>query len=184
MSDKDWKIQIILEDKNVTPKRIENILQEVEHVLYLSDRSQIETFSREARLPEIIRDAALERLRRERGRRVVLSDIARGSFRFELVLLGVPIFVLLGVLKKCVVDGMIEGVKSSEFHKRLVEFTRQTVDENMNIILTKLGTGRFLRQARVLRDGKTIIIRLPEALNEDDRARPLSYYLDNESDGA
>lgn len=112
-------------EASVDAKSVISALDTLEAALYASDRQDVERAASELRLPPIVKDAALERLRRYRNRRLLLRDARRGSLVLEGVVAAVALFVLKGTLG----EAFKEGVKESDVFEDLKRFFRDVLDE-------------------------------------------------------
>lgn len=74
---------------------------------------------------EVVRDAALERLRHYRQRRVLLRGARSGSFEVAALVAAVSYFVLERTIGEAVADGF----KETRVYSELKEFFRGLVDE-------------------------------------------------------
>lgn len=169
-----FRIHIDNRDR-ILPRDIETVFDSLEHALYLSDRDEIERICKSIKIPEVYRDAALERLRKYRGRRIVVDRVSEGSFIFDTLLIGVPLYIL----HKVIGEPINEGISKTESRKLLVDYVKRNIDEKALSIVMKLEMSPLLRKAKITRDGRTVVIHLTEGLSEESLAKPLSYYLDN-----
>ena len=122
----DIVIKIHLENKDgLHSKELLQVLDTLETSLYASDRQDIERASEELKIPAVIRDASLERLRKYRNDRLLLTGANNGSIELFGVVAGVSYFVL----DKVIGEAFKQGVKETEFYRDLKEFFRQTIDD-------------------------------------------------------
>ena len=122
----DIVIQIHIQDSNgIHSKELLQTLDTLETALFASDRLDIERASEKLEIPSVIRDACLERLRKYRNDRLLLTGAKNGSIELFGVVAGVSYFVL----QKTIGETFKEGFKETNVHDNLKEFFRKAIDD-------------------------------------------------------
>ncbi len=131
----DIYISVHLSDSDgLYSKELLQALDTLETSLYASDRRDIERAAEELNIPPVIRDACLERLRKYRNDRLLLTGARTGSIELFGVVAGVSYFVL----QKTIGETFKEGFKETEIHSNLKEFFRRIIDEKALFISESL----------------------------------------------
>lgn len=112
-------------ENNVHPKELVGAMDMVESALYDSDRRDVELLSNQLRLPSLVSDACLERLRHYRHNRLVLSAVKPGSIELFAVVAAVSYFVV----KTTAGEAIKTGYQNSELHSRLSEYFQRNFDK-------------------------------------------------------
>jgi hypothetical protein len=145
-SDKYRNVRIVLRLKGakVLIRDVTSAFDDLEATLYQTDRDLVEKVAESIKIDSLIKDAALERVRRYRGQRIQLKHIGEGSFVFELALSGVAVWVLKETVGECIKKGW----KDSSAYSRLSDAVKDSI-ENLaeNIVLTMRNLGRKISQA-------------------------------------
>ena len=156
----DIVIQIHLKDsKGLHSKQLLQAPDTLETSLYASDRQDVERASEKLKIPPIARDACLERLRKYRNDRLLLTGASNGSVELFGVVAGVSYFVL----QKTIGETFKEGYKETEVHNNLKDFFRRVVDEKALFI------SENLRRVFANRKKQAIIKMIPSEKKEPNR---------------
>lgn len=102
-----------------------NTFDNLENALYSSDRRDIEDAAREVGFSHVVRDAALERLRRYRHHRLQITEARSGSVEIIGLVLGVAAFVL----SSTVGEAFKEGFKDTHLYEELKYYFQNVIDE-------------------------------------------------------
>jgi len=108
-------------------ERLKHIFDLVELSLYSSDRRDIEHVSKELQIPSYIVDAALERLRRYRNRRIQIIRSGTGSILLDGTVAAVSLIVLNAVITEALKD----AIKETDRYRRMKEFFRRNLDRKV-----------------------------------------------------
>lgn len=121
-------------DGAIDARGLLQIFDSMEAALYSSDRIDIEQAALKLNLSQVIRDAALERLRHHRHQRVLLLSAQSGSIEIIAAVAGVAYFVL----EKTIGQALSDGFKNSNSYKILQDFIRDQVDQKALYIAESL----------------------------------------------
>lgn len=157
----DIVLEIKLKDGDfVNSKLLLEAFDGLETVLYASDRNDIETVARELDIESLSRDAALERIRNFRNKRILLTDARKGSIEIIAAVAAVSYYIF----DKTLGESLKEGYANSELHKRLKDLFRMQIDGKAQFIT------RHLRELFASRK-KDFVITLfpPESPNQPSR---------------
>jgi len=131
----DIEIHVHLhEDGNINSKALLQALDTLETSLYASDRQDIEFASIELDVPAVVRDACLERLRRYRHDRLILTGDRHGSIEIIGVVAGISYFVL----NKTIVESFKKGYEDTELHNNMRQFFKKSIDDKALFISENL----------------------------------------------
>ncbi len=131
----DIFIQIHLNDNaGIRSKELLQALDTLETALYASDRQDIERVSEKLGISSIIRDACLERLRKYRNDRLLLTGANNGSIELFGMVAGVSYFLL----QKTIGESFKEGFKETALHENLKDFFRRVIDDKALFISESL----------------------------------------------
>ncbi len=111
-------------DGAIDARTLVQIFDSLEASLYASDRRDIEDAASKLGLAQVIRDAALERLRHYRHQRVLLLSARSGSIELIGAVAGVTYFVL----EKTIGQALADGFKNSKSYQVLQDFFRDQID--------------------------------------------------------
>ena len=143
---RDIRIILRLSGEDIVSRDVTGVFDDLEAGLFKIDRHLIQTVSETIQLDPLVRDAALERVRKYRGRRIKVKHIREGSFIFDLLVAGVGVWIL----KQTVGESLKKGWNDSSVHKRLakaVKISVENIAEDIILILRKLG--RKISQAEI-----------------------------------
>ena len=143
---RDIRIILRLSGEDIVSRDVTGVFDDLEAGLFKIDRHLIQTVSETIQLDPLVRDAALERVRKYRGRRIKVKHIREGSFIFDLLVAGVGVWIL----KQTVGESLKKGWNDSSVHKRLAKAVKISVEnlaEHIILILRKLG--RKISQAEI-----------------------------------
>lgn len=143
----------------------ETVFGELEQVAYQIDRSFVFLFCRQYDVPDLHRDAALERLRRFRNRRVLIDEIRPGSWEFVVAFAATAGFVLWKTLGETILD----GYRETRFRQELKDFTRVGSDWLMLNVTDKLRTSKEFLSAKIERREREVVLRLPGPAADENR---------------
>ena len=134
--DRPLDVRILLKflEADIDGRTLMGALDDLEAVLYQAERVTIDRIAHQSELSPLVRDAALERLRKYRGRRFRLRDVQRGSLGLDLIVTGVAIWVLKNTLG----ESLKEAWQNSNVHKLFREALKQALDHMAEQILTVL----------------------------------------------
>jgi hypothetical protein len=135
VQDYDIVIRIRLAgDGAIEAKVMIDALDIAEGALYESDRNDVAQAARELRLPNVVRDASLERLRHYRHQRLLLEEAQTGSIVLVTVIAAVSLFVL----EKTIGEAFADGFKETRAYGDLRDFFRNQIDAKTHYIAEAL----------------------------------------------
>lgn len=152
----------------------ESVFGELEQIAYQIDRSLVHLLSRQLGVRDLERDAALERLRRYRNRRVLIADIRRGSWEV-VVVLAAAAGVVLG---KTVGEALNDGFKETRFRQELKEFARVSGDWLLLNLTDKLRSSKEFLKSRIERRDHEVVLLLPGPKDDEDRLPSWKEFFD------
>ncbi|MFQ5622668.1 MAG: hypothetical protein ACE5FS_04655 [Paracoccaceae bacterium] len=124
---------------------LDRIFGEIDSIAYQIDREEVFQFCRRYRVPELLRDASLERLRRFRNQRVIVSDIRSGSIDIIFTLAATAGFVLSATVGKSALD----GYRASRFNNDFREFISSFIDLKLIQLRRKLRDSSAFAEAEI-----------------------------------
>lgn len=130
------RVHIRTKENGIDAKTFIKIFDVIEKALYQSDYEDIIRYFNKSEIPtyELIRDAALERLRSKRHRRLKLVDTKEGS----IVIYGLVTAVSIFVLKKTIGESLGRGYKDSDLDEKLTTFFRDVFNGKRKSVLRHL----------------------------------------------
>ncbi len=193
-------IKIIIRLKNseslIDPKFLIQSLEHLENALYESDRKDVENFSKvltEQLLPKgifsnilmsrVIGDASLERLRRYKNKRLILTEARTGSIEIVAVVAAVGYYVL----DKTIGETVGEAFKESNTGVILKQYFKDIIDKKAIYIVERLreSLGSKKRQGEVKylpstneNEPTTIVLEISESKDNYEHIGSLSEKLD------
>jgi hypothetical protein len=134
----------------------ETIFGELETVAYHLDRDLVYRFCKQYDVPDLYRDASLERLRHFRDRRIIVNDVRRGSWEFLLAIAAGAGYVLWSTIGKDAVD----GYRASKFSKNFKEFCSDATDVAGLKLLDKIRASKVFEKATIERIRNEITVEI------------------------
>ena len=127
----DIVIEIHLKGSDyVHSKLLLQTFDNLESALYASDRHDISMAAAAMKIPDIIRDASLERLRLHKNNRLLLTDARTGSIVITMLVAGIG----ASLLNKATDDGNKLGFTNSNSRLNLRDFFREHIDDKSSFI--------------------------------------------------
>jgi hypothetical protein len=146
---KDIRIVLRLYGEQVLSRDVTGAFDDLEALLFQSDRKLVQDVSRRIALEPLLRDATLERVRLFRGQRIKLDRIGGGSFVFELLVSGIGVWLLKETVGECVKKGW----KDSSVYSQLSDAVKESVEglaEHIYLLLKRLDRRIASAETRLL----------------------------------
>lgn len=178
---KDFRLRITFpfeynsdSEANYIWQDFERVFGELESIAYKIDRDQIFMISRRSNIDDLYRDAALERLRHFRNRRVIVRDIQAGSIEWVIMIGAAAGVALATTLGKSTADGF----RKTEFNKAFVDFVETSIDWLMLKWTDRLRSSSTFMRAKIERHKQEITIRLPPPDEKRDRLPTIGEFVE------
>lgn len=175
----DIRIRIIFPssaDCRYNWRDFETVFGELEQIAYQLDRDLVFLLSRQLHVRDLERDAALERLRRYRNRRVLISEIRPGSWEI-FVFFAAAAGVVLG---KTVGEAINDGFRETKFRQELKDFARVSGDWLLLKLTDKLRSSKEFFKARIERKETEVLLLLPGPKEDENRLPTWKEFLDGD----
>ncbi len=130
----DIVIRIQINEEALDAHDLVRVLDILEEALYESDRTEIIRAGQQSELPGFIVDAALERLRRFRRKRIRLQAVRHGSFELDGALTAAAKYVLALTIAEAIKN----GIQRSAPFTRLSQFITDGINEKYSELIKTL----------------------------------------------